>query len=87
MAHGTWNVRDAALSALSEVAARGDHGALAAVAARLEDAESRVRRTAVHALGQIAERGDAAAAAALFARLEDTHPAVREGALQGKKRF
>ena len=57
------------------------------MAARLEDAESRVRRTAVHALGQIAERGDAAAAAALFARLEDTHPAVREGALQRKKRF
>ena len=50
--------------ALAEIAEKGDAGAIAAVSARLEDADSAVRSAAVDALPKIAEKGGAGALAA-----------------------
>ena len=68
--------------ALAEIAEKGDAGAIAAVSARLVDADSDVRRAAVDALLKIAEKGDAGVIAAVSARLEDADSDVRSAALR-----
>ena len=67
--------------ALAEIAEKGDAGAIAAVSARLERADSDVRKAAVDALPKIAEKGDASAIAAVSARLEDADRDVRSAAV------
>ena len=73
-------MRRAAVYLLAEITEKGDAGAIAAVSARLEHADSKVRKAAVIAFSRIAERGDAAAIAAMSARLEDADPGVRNAA-------
>ena len=61
-------MREAALCALPKIAEKGDAGAIAAVSARLEDADFVVRVAAMDALSKIA-KGNAVAHAALCACL------------------
>merc|ERR1719217_314568 len=68
--------------ALAEIAEKGDAGAIAAVSARLEDADWVVRRAALDAFPNIAEKGDAGAIAAVSARLEHADWRVRYAAVE-----
>ena len=67
--------------ALGKIAEKGNAGAIAAVSARVEDANWDVRRAALDALPKIAEKGDAGAIAAVSARLEDADWYVRSAAV------
>ena len=57
------------LDALANIADEGNAEAIAAVAARLEDACADVRKAAADALANIADKGNAEAIAAVVARL------------------
>ena len=68
--------------ALGKIAEKGNAGAIAAVSARLKDADRNVRFAALDALPKITEKGDAGAIAAVSARLQDAAAGVRIAALQ-----
>ena len=70
-----------ALRRLGQIAEQGDGVALRVVAARLEDADWKVRSHAVRAFALLAKSGDAGAIAAVSARLADEDGNVRRAAV------